>query len=284
MIGLGNTELGAHDVGNDVPRTRIWKTPSGYRLEGRKYYATGTLYADFVLVRAADDASRLASVIIPTKRTGVDIVDDWAGTGQRLTASGTANFNNVAVDEDEVVLDTPDVGYGLTYANTQAQLYLTAINAGIIRAVLRDATQTMTTRKRTFYHAPSITKTDPLLLAVIGRIHAHAFAAEAAVLAAADKLDEISRIRDTDGDDMEAAHEASLAAASAKIVVDTLAIESGSLVFDVGGASVATAQHNLDRHWRNARTLASHNPGAYKTAAIGAYHVNATPLPRGSFF
>ena len=41
---------------------------------------------------------------------------------------------------------------------------------------------------------------------------------------------------------------------------------------------------NLDRHWRNARTLASHNPTAYKARSIGQLEINGTPLPTGSFF
>ena len=35
----------------------------------------------------------------------------------------------------------------------------------------------------------------------------------------------------------------------------------------------------LDRHWRNARTLASHNPRIYKHRIIGDFAVNGTPPP-----
>ena len=38
------------------------------------------------------------------------------------------------------MFDTPDGGYGVPYSNTFAQLFLTAIVAGIARATLRDAT------------------------------------------------------------------------------------------------------------------------------------------------
>ena len=31
--------------------------------------------------------------------------------------------------------------------------------------------------------------------------------------------------------------------------------------------------HLLERHWRNVRTLASHNPTSYKAQALGAYYV-----------
>ncbi|MGO9901657.1 MAG: hypothetical protein ACLP0J_18665 [Solirubrobacteraceae bacterium] len=52
-----------------------------------------------------------------------------------------------------------------------------------------------------------------------------------------------------------------------------------------GGGAAATKQaHNLDRHWRNVRTLASHNPTVYKARAIGEHAINGTPLPANGFF
>jgi hypothetical protein len=40
----------------------------------------------------------------------------------------------------------------------------------------------------------------------------------------------------------------------------------------------------LDRHWRNLRTLFSHNPTPYEARVIGDNFVNGRPLPRGGFF
>jgi hypothetical protein len=41
------------------------------------------------------------------------------------------------------------------------------------------------------------------------------------------------------------------------------------------GSSCATrGRCSLDRHWRNARTLASHNPVIYKPRIIGDFIVN----------
>jgi alkylation response protein AidB-like acyl-CoA dehydrogenase len=67
-------------------------------------------------------------------------------------------------------------------------------------------------------------------------------------------------------------------------VVDELALKSGSLLFDVGGASAAKRSTNLDRHWRNARTLSSHNPLAHKNRSIGDLELNGAPLPPAGFF
>jgi len=75
-----------------------------------------------------------------------------------------------------------------------------------------------------------------------------------------------------------------VAAAKAKVVVDELAVRAASQLFDVGGASAATQRYNLDRHWRNVRTLASHNPATLKARSVGEQALHGTELPRTGFF
>ncbi|HWJ75188.1 MAG TPA: hypothetical protein VNX29_18675 [Kaistia sp.] len=81
-----------------------------------------------------------------------------------------------------------------------------------------------------------------------------------------------------------AAMHAARLAAQATVTVDQLATEVGAAIFDLGGASTTKRTHNLDRHWRNARTLASHNPSLYKARAIGDLILNGTALPTSGFF
>jgi alkylation response protein AidB-like acyl-CoA dehydrogenase len=283
IIGLATTELGSSQVRDIAPATIVTPDDDGFRLNGTKYYSTGTLYADYVLVRVAGPHDTLATTIIPVKREGVELVDDWDGSGQRLTGSGTTHFHNVRVEAVEVIFDQPNVGYGAAYQNTFAQLFLTAINAGIAAATQRDAVELVRRRARSFYYAPSLQpREDPILQQTVGQIASNAFAAEAIVLAAADALDISSKT--VASSDTGPALNAALASSKAKIVVDELAIRSGSLLFDAGGASATKKSDNLDRHWRNARTLSSHNPVTYKAQAIGAYEINGTPLPAKGFF
>ncbi|NEU98595.1 acyl-CoA dehydrogenase family protein [Bradyrhizobium uaiense] len=286
IIGLAATELDTPKVGNVTPNTTLTADGDDYLLNGTKYYSTGTLYSDYVLVRTADTTATNAAALIPVTREGIELIDDWDGLGQRLTATGTTHFRNVRVKRQEVVFDAPDTGYGIPYSNTFAQLFLTAINAGIARAVLRDATALVRTRKRTFYYAPSeVPSDDPLLQQTVGQIASGAFAAETVVLAAAEALDAATDAFDADdANAVDAAHKAALLSAKAKIVADEFAIRSGSLLFDVGGASATKKATNFDRHWRNARTLASHNPNTFKTRSIGQYEISGTPLPAKGFF
>ncbi|MDT7766937.1 MAG: hypothetical protein QOC63_6357, partial [Mycobacterium sp.] len=166
------------------------------------------------------------------------------------------------------------------------QLYVTALEVGVLHALRVDAVAHVHQRARSFAWAPTLSAPDdPLLQREIGEIASAAFAAEATVLAAADALAVAfdAAVQGTDPD-LNLAHEASLRAAAAKVVVDALAQKAASQVFDVGGASVVRQSHLLDRHWRNIRTLASHNPTSYKAQAIGAYHVRGTRLPGSGYF
>jgi len=63
-------------------------------------------------------------------------------------------------------------------------------------------------------------------------------------------------------------------------VVSDLILGALTLLFDALGASATSRRHSLDRYWRNARTLASHNPRIYKDRIVGDFAVNGTPLRR----
>jgi alkylation response protein AidB-like acyl-CoA dehydrogenase len=286
IIGLAATELDRKQTGGASDfNTTLTPDGDGFRLNGTKYYSTGALYSEWIVVRATAPGSRAASIIVPANRDGIELVDDWDGIGQRVTGTGTTNFTNVRVEADEVIFDLDNADFLLPYTSTIAQLFVTAINAGIIRAVLRDAKTLLTSRKRAFYFAPADKPIDdPILQQTIGRIASDAFAAELVVLAAAERLDRVAEARER-GDALgDVAHDASVAAAKAKVVVDELALRSATALFDVGGASAATKRQNLDRHWRNARTLASHNPASYKAQALGAFELKGERLPSLGFF
>jgi alkylation response protein AidB-like acyl-CoA dehydrogenase len=286
IVGLATTELDRPQTGGTYPlKTTLTPDGDGFRLRGTKYYSTGSLYADLILIRATAAGNVGVTVVVPADRQGVDLIDDWDGIGQRVTGTGTTNLHDVRVEAHEVIVDRDNPSYLLPYTSTIAQLFLTAINAGIIRATLRDAKALLHSRGRNFYFAPSPTAShDPILQETVGRIAADAFAAELVVLGAAEHLARTAQARHGGQPVDDIAHEAAVAAAKAKIIVDELTLRSATALFDVGGASAATRGKNLDRHWRNARTLASHNPASYKALALGAYELHGTRLPTLGFF
>jgi alkylation response protein AidB-like acyl-CoA dehydrogenase len=290
LFGNAVTERGTGDaVGANVYRTTLVPDGDGFRLDGLKHYTTGSLYADRVGVLAATPGGGLANAVVPVGRAGVEIEDDWDGFGQRRTGSGTTRLTAVRVKADEVIAeewageDPPP-----TYEFAYVQLWLQAVQAGIARAVLRDAVALVRGRGRTYSHGAADTAAeDPVLQTVVGTIAAQAFAAESIVLGAADALADAVASAAAAPDrrpERELADRASLRAAQAKVVVDELAPRVATLLFDVGGASAVSATRGLDRHWRNVRTLASHNPTPYKARAIGDALVNERRLPSNGFF
>ena len=52
--------------------------------------------------------------------------------------------------------------------------------------------------------------------------------------------------------------------------------DATTMLFDALGSSALDRSLLLDRHWRNARTITSHNPRVYKERIVGAWHLNGT--------
>ena len=82
----------------------------------------------------------------------------------------------------------------------------------------------------------------------------------------------------------EAADAAQSAAAQAKIAIDRFSYATAARLFDVGGTSATQAAYNLDRHWRNVRTISTHNPTFLKASAVGDHLVNGAGFPANAYF
>lgn len=287
LVGNGFSEQSKHPVGLYFDTAFTVDPNGGYRLNGKKYYSTGTLYSDYTQIWAAAPENRIAGAVIPIDREGVTIEDDWDGFGQRLTATGTTVLDNVHVAEDEYYdLGEPDGPQPPGYYGAFLQLYLQAVTAGVLRSVRNDAVALAKRRARNFSHAtpPQTPSEDRQVLQVVGEIASDAFAAEAIVVSAAEKIqDAVDSV--IDGvPTVEAAGAAQLAAAEAKVAVDHFSYATAAKLFDVGGASATQSIYNLDRHWRNVRTISTHNPTFLKASAIGDHIVNDVSFPANAYF
>ena len=85
------------------------------------------------------------------------------------------------------------------------------------------------------------------------------------------------------GDDPEAEKAANIDAeiesAQGQLVIADLALRATADLFNALGASSASERLALDRHWRNARTVATHNPLVYKARIVGDWSINGTEPP-----
>ena len=279
-------------VGNAITDAK-GKAPSGadttlladgngvLRLNGYKFYSTGTLFADLIAVSASDELGRDLQAIVPVDRAGVELFDDWEGFGQRTTASGGTRLNDVEVYPHEVT--TVSDGQHLGHSTAFLQLYLAAVAAGIAAAVRDDAVWYVRNKARPAAHSLADTAADdPFTLHAVGEIAAHASAAQALVLNAADAIDTL--VDSGRVDDIDELARVAIVVAQAQLIAERLTLSAAERLFDTGGASATARSLNLDRHWRNVRTVSTHNPLAYKAHAAGNYLVNGVRPPANGYF
>jgi alkylation response protein AidB-like acyl-CoA dehydrogenase len=281
-IIVGNAITDAAGRAPSSADTKVLPDTDGIlRLNGYKFYSTGTLFADVIAVSALDAQGRDIQAIIPADREGVELFDDWDGFGQRTTASGGTRFTDVEVHPHEVV--TISEGNTLGHATAFLQLYLATVTVGIAYAVYDDAVEYVRTKARPASHSVADSAaTDPFVLQAVGEIWADATSAEAIVLAAADAIDRL--VDEGRQHDPDAVTEVAVTVARAQLVAERLTISAAERLFDTGGASATARTLNLDRHWRNVRTIAGHSPLAYKAYAAGNYAVNGTVPPANGYF
>ncbi len=264
---------------NGEVRATLTQEGDHYRANGTKSYSTGALFADWVSTAVLNDDGDVVSVIVPRDREGLQLLDDWDGSGQRLTASGTTVLANMIVYADEIRV-RPARSDGRSPGTAVAQLFLAAVMAGIARNSLHDAVAFTRRHARPIKHSVAQTSAeDPYVQHAVGEISARAFVAEAGVLQAAASIDRAL----APGAPAELMTKAAVDVAQAQFCAAEASLRCAETLFDVGGASTTLREHNLDRHWRNARTVANHNPRAYKAAVVGAYRLNGTEPPASLF-
>ncbi|WP_082926629.1 acyl-CoA dehydrogenase family protein [Cupriavidus sp. D384] len=277
IVGNGGVERGGK---HGAIQATIVRHADHYVVNGTKYYSTGALYADWISSIAVDEAGKETHFAVPRERAGMTLVDDFDTIGQRLTASGTTQFTNMRVEADELRASHLPRDRR-NPVSPVFQLFLAATEAGIARNALNDAVWFARNKARPIKHSSAERSVDdPYVQETIGQIAAQVFAAEAATLRAADSIDAAW----ADNLSNASLTQASTDVAQAQYFAVAAALKSAELAFDVGGASTCDRQYNLDRHWRNARTVANHNPRQWKAAAVGAWLLKDEPPPTTGLF
>ncbi|MFF0156357.1 SfnB family sulfur acquisition oxidoreductase [Streptomyces sp. NPDC005263] len=273
-FGNAQSEAGTTHV-QDI-RTRLEAGPDGSStLTGVKHYSTGALFADWIPVLARADDDNLYVAYVPRDASGLTVIDDWDGMGQRTTASGTVRLDAVQVPADRIL------PHHLTFHGPQlhgavAQLLHAAIDAGLARGALVEAAEFVRTKSRPWFESGVETAAeDPLLIQRFGELAIQVRASEALLREAARSVD-AARADLTD----DTAAEASIAVAAAKAHAAQTAVEVSGALFEVSGTRSALNSLNLHRHWRDARTHTLHDPARWKVQHIGRYVLNGTRPPR----
>lgn len=272
-FGNALAEIGHKDFKR---RTRITPcTGQSYRLDGRKFYCTGALYAHWIptLATTADGTSFL--VFVPRTTADVTIIDDWDGFGQRVTGSGSVTFDNVHVEAEWVVPFQASFERATTIGPF-AQLMHAAIDHGIAEGAYAAALPFIRDHARPWIDAGvERAADDPLTLERVGDLRVRLRASHALLRRAGRLVDAAQR-----SPDAQSVAEASVAVAEARVLSTEISLKAGSRLFELAGTASTLAEHNLDRYWRNARTHTLHDPVRWKFHAIGNYYLNRKLPPR----
>ncbi|MGO2660300.1 acyl-CoA dehydrogenase family protein [Mycetocola reblochoni] len=265
-IATGRIIGNAQTPAPNAPATRVHRAADGgWRLSGHKYYSSGSLYADYIRASAEDESGRAMWAIVATDQAAVRRDPDWTGFGQRTSASGSTAFDDAVVHPLGVLAIDPEV----TQHQSYVQLYHLATLTGIVREVVDDAITVNVVRpprKQAFGdHA----------LDVVGSLYISHATAQALLHASADTLDAANARAHADPEGSRVPYELlSVHTLASQVAVIETALQATTRLFDAAGASLASTERALDRHWRNARTIASHNPVAVKPRLLGDYLVN----------
>ncbi|OLP52900.1 SfnB family sulfur acquisition oxidoreductase [Rhizobium rhizosphaerae] len=276
-FGNALSEIGTKTVGQY--NTRITADGEGFRINGRKAYSTGVLFADWIVVFAKDENDQLTMSFLPRGTEGVEIIDDWDGFGQRTTGSGTTILTNVPVPAGAIVRHHKGFERPGTIGAV-GQILHAGIDLGIARAAFNETVTFVRTRSRPWTNAGvERASDDPLTVSRVGQLAIRLEAATAVVEVAGRKID-LAQADPAEANTVAA----SLSVAAAKALTTEIAIEATNALFELAGTSATREGLNLDRHWRNARTHTVHDPVRWKYHVVGNFHLNDTAPPRSGAF
>lgn len=269
-IANGGPEKNSKDT--KAIQTKLTLENGQYLLNGEKFYSTGTSFADWLAIRALHPDGYTVLVIVDRHATGVEVINDWNGFGQRTTASGTVKLHNVVVDpalffDERIIADTPNV------RGAYSQLLQVAIDVGIAEAAFDDTLSSIRKARPIIDAGVEKASEEHYTLQEVGKLNILLDAAILLLDDAAEYLDELDQIAAIS---TEQTARASILVAEAKIYANDAALHISEKLLELGGSRASLSQHNLDQHWRNARVHTLHDPVRWKFHAIGADYLNDT--------
>ncbi|MGQ4814848.1 SfnB family sulfur acquisition oxidoreductase [Agrobacterium vitis] len=243
-------------------------------VNGKKFYSSGALLAHKVPIVALDEEGRAWYAIADRDAPGLTVIDDWSSFGQRTTLSGTVILENVKVDKAWLVPGYK--GYEVPTADGAIfQIIQVAVDTGIAQAAIVETIDFVRTKSRPWVDSGlERASDDPYTIQAVGSLSLRLHAAQAL-------LEKAGRAIDVAVADPNAATvaQAQIITAEAKILSTEIAIEATNKLFELAGTRSTLAEHNLDRHWRNARTHTLHDPVRWKYSILGKYYLNGENPP-----
>ncbi|SDP54555.1 sulfur acquisition oxidoreductase, SfnB family [Rhodoferax sp. OV413] len=244
-------------------------------VNGQKFYTTGALLAHIVPIVTVDPLEGKGYLAFADRNAdGLTVLNDWSSFGQRTTASGSIQIVDVRVPLSRLVpvaaFDRP------TAAGAISQIIQAAIDGGIAAGAIAETIAFVKNRSRPWIDSGKETAAeDPFTISAIGDLTLRLHAAEA-LLERAGRAIDLALAEPNEA----TVNAATLATAEAKVLTTEAAIAATNKLFELAGTRSTLAEHNLDRHWRNARVHTLHDPVRWKYYHLGNYHLNGVHAPR----
>ncbi|GGC53277.1 acyl-CoA dehydrogenase family protein [Chelatococcus reniformis] len=254
----------------------------GFRLNGRKTFASNAAVADRITLRAQLGDS-IVFIAAPGRAAGITHAHDWDAFGQRLTESGSVEFRDVAIARGDVLGPLPpppakDVSPAAALVVPTHQLYFVNFYIGTAEGALAEAKAYILSHARPWQRSGvAAAHEDPYVREHYGLLYADLRAslalADEAGLALQDAHDRGAALTQGERD------AAAATVYAAKVHSTRIALDVTSRIFELMGARSAGAAYGFDRFWRNIRTHTLHDPVAYKAREVAEYAFTGTIAP-----
>lgn len=265
-------------------RTVVRKVDGDYEFSGRKSFCSGAFDSDMLIASGVDEASgKLLIAAVPTARAGITIPSDWDSFGQRQTDSGSAAFDQVRVQDSEMLLDPGPLSTPFACLRPLlAQLIFAHLFLGVSEGAFAQMKHYTLHESRPWFKSPAKSANeDPYTLLRYGEFWVGLESVRLLVQQAASRFD--AAWNEGTALDEAGRGQVAVAVATAKVAATRVGLDLTSRLFEVAGARATQGALRLDRFWRNLRTQTLHDPVDYKLQELGEWALNDT-LPSPSFY
>ncbi|ASN40624.1 acyl-CoA dehydrogenase family protein [Paeniglutamicibacter terrestris] len=263
------------------PTLVLTEDGEGYRLNGLKRFSTGSGVGEVIIVNAVIDGGanhgKVLAFVLDTGREGLELLGDWDHLGQRLTASGSVKYTDVAVHPQDILGEVTDEPIA-SLLTPGVQLGFGNFYLGVAQGALAKGRELLLARKNAWFLSDAESYAhDVIFQRTIGELKART----AAVEALAEKLNrrfdtEVARSHELTAQQR---GEYAIAIAELKVVATETGIEVANRIYEVTGASSTANSVGLDLFWRNVRTHTLHDPVDYKKIEVGAHFLHGELQP-----
>jgi alkylation response protein AidB-like acyl-CoA dehydrogenase len=264
--------------------THVVKAGDRYIINGRKGFCSGATDSDHLVISAWDPLqAKLIVAVIPSNRPGLQIKQDWDNFGQRQTDSGTVEFADLDLRDEEILRSPGPLGsIRASLRPCIAQLILSNIYLGLAEGALVEARNYTLAQTRPWIASGVASPSeDPYILTNYGNMYIELQAARALADRAADTLQRAWEMGESISENYRG--RAALDIATAKAATTRASLDVTNRMFEVMGSRATTGAARLDRFWRNVRTHTLHDPVDYKIRELGDWVLNRK-IPKPTFY